>query len=136
MDSSAPLEGMSAGLSIPGQCFHTLTGVNCLISLTRFSTNCRHSLSCPFIQNKATLESVKQVGGSSSSSTISAALTLASSLDNSRAPNSSSLGMLCSCNGENPGPGSYKLSSSSSRSLHPKVHNCSVSVCRCVTETL
>ena len=54
------LEGMSAGFSIPGQCFQHSAGAILLTSFTLFSTHGFHSLVIPLIQNNATLESLKQ----------------------------------------------------------------------------
>ena len=91
-DALAPLDGMSAGLSLPGQCFQCCGATRLLIVFTLFSTNCFHSWSKPWIQNRDTFESVKQIG--SSSWDCRADFTLLASFDNRRADNNSNRGIV------------------------------------------
>ena len=58
----SPLDGMSAGLSLPGQWLQSGAGTNDRISSTLFWTNGFQSLLTPLIQNKATCESMKHTG--------------------------------------------------------------------------
>jgi hypothetical protein len=61
-----PLEGMSAGLSLPGQWLQSWGGTNWRISSTLLCTKAFQSLSTPLIQHRATCESVKHLMCSSS----------------------------------------------------------------------
>ena len=85
-----PLEGMSAGFSRPGQWLQHSTRTSLRISFTRFCVNCFHSFSWPHIQNSATFESVKHLGGLKVSCNVKASVTLDTSRARSRADNSSS----------------------------------------------
>ena len=89
-----PLDGISAGLSLPGQCFQCCGATRLLIVFTLFSTNCFHLWSKPCIQNKDTFESVKQIGSSRSSCDCRADFTLLASFDNRRADNNSNRGIV------------------------------------------
>ena len=88
-----PLEGMSAGLSIPGQCFQHSAGTIFLTSFTLFSTHSFHSLVIPLIQNSVTLESLKQHCGCNWMSTSSATDTLLMIFASNSVNSSSSFGM-------------------------------------------
>ena len=92
-DGLIPLDGTSAGLFFPWQCFHLVAGTSCLISFTRCWTNCFHSLSSPLIQHNVTLESVQQVISVISTSGFKASPTCVISLARTKAARSSNLGI-------------------------------------------
>ena len=58
----SPREGISAGLTSPGQCLHDSFGVRRRISSTRSPTSCFHARSF-FIQHKVVIESVHKATG-------------------------------------------------------------------------
>jgi hypothetical protein len=91
--SFEPRDGMSAGLSLPGQNLHSSFDVNLRISSTRCQTYCFHTLLL-LVQNKVVNESV-QYTISISFANGKTFLTLLISRTRIVAPKSSNLGMLC-----------------------------------------
>lgn len=83
-----PLDGRSAGLSLPEQWAQQPGGSSFLISETRFCTN---ACSTPLIQYSATVECVKQCGPHNCNSSSDAWITLVMSLDRSNAGSNSNL---------------------------------------------
>ena len=89
-----PRDGPSAGLSLPAQCLHSCGGVSAWISDTLFWTKGFQTLSVPRIQYTATVESEKQCGLVSGSSSSRALDTLSIRRASSSAASSSNLGMV------------------------------------------
>lgn len=90
-----PLEGMSAGLPLPGHCRQEFGLTRFRISITRFCTNCFHSRFSFLIQNNATFESVQQTESCNCNSWHRASSTSFSNLARMRQDNSSSRGIVC-----------------------------------------
>ena len=88
----SPLDEMSAGLSLPEQCIQEFGGVSFLISFTRFWTKRFQLLFVPLIQQRTTVESVKQRGNDNRNSLSRLHVVLASSQVKRRAERSSSQG--------------------------------------------
>lgn len=87
----SPLEGKSAGFSLPGQCLQEPASVSLAISVTRFCTKGFHCLPCPQIQYSVTWESLYYHGGSSSKWRKRAFLVVDMSLAKRSADSNSSL---------------------------------------------
>ena len=93
--SVARLEGTLVGFSSPGVCLQHSTSNRLRIFETRFSKNCFQDLSTLCIQQRATLESVKQWQEDISSSLLKLDFVASTSLASKTADNSSSLGIDC-----------------------------------------
>ena len=96
-DSSSgvnPREGISAGLSFPGQYFQQSGDVKFLISVTRFCTKVFQVLLIPLIQHRETVESVKQRGGDNGNSVSRLCVTTTINRASRSADSSSSRGIV------------------------------------------
>ena len=87
-----PLDGISAGLFLPEQCIQESGGISFLISFIWFWTKGFPVLSVPVIQQRTTIESVKQHGDDNCNSLSRLCVILVSSWTKRRADRSSSWG--------------------------------------------